>query len=131
MKPEFQPAADDITADGENSDEFSEFDPDLLQQVSRIRRSDVDQLVGYYRVRFATGQKREVVHVLVHPPMESIPDVEANGLDAPPHRIRITDRERFGVRIEVVLDTAWAQDEPATFLVEVLATAQRSGVPEQ
>ncbi len=131
MNPEFQPAADDLEMDAELSEDFSEFDPDLLQQVARIQRSDVDQLVGYYRVRFASGQKREVVHVLIHPPMESIPDVEANGLEAPPHRIRITDRERFGVRLEVVLDAAWEQDQPGTFLVEVLATARRGSGPNR
>ena len=131
MHPEFQPTADDLETDVEISEELSEWDPDLLQQVSRIQRSDVDQLVGYYRVRFASGQKREVVHVLIHPPMETVPEVEANGLDAPAHRIRITDRERFGIRIEVVLDTAWSGDEPETFLVEVLATARRPAVPDR
>ena len=97
-------------------------DPNVTQHTTRTLCDGVDSIAGYFRCDFAATQERSILHVPLVPPMDGVPTVEAiivNGdLSA---RIRITDRQKFGVRLEVIRTTDLAA--ATNLMVEVIATA--------
>ncbi len=100
-------------------------DPDLVQHVVRTKRDGAETIVGYFRCEFAPGQQRHVLHVPFMPAMATVPAIEAMVTEESslPEsvRVRVTDQQRFGGRMEIVLP------EPAvsalSVLVEVIAHA--------
>ena len=82
----------------------------IVQQLTRTQLAGVDQIAGIFRCDFALGQDRYALNIPVHPALSEIPTVEAIALESDA-RIRVTDRQKFGVRLEVVLSRAAVQTQ--------------------
>lgn len=89
----------------------------IVQQQTRTQSVDTDQIAGIFRCDFIQDQDRYVLNIPIHPALPKIPAVEAIALESDA-RIRVTDRQRFGVRLEVVLNRAAA--EPQCVFVDVV-----------
>lgn len=92
-------------------------DPAVKQIVLRSENDGIDQLVAYYRCEFEPDEKRHILHVPVQPPMAEQPEVQAFGVEDE-IRVRITDCQKFGVRLEILLDRATV--EPQSIVVEII-----------
>lgn len=92
-------------------------DPAFQQIIIRTHRDGVDHLIAYFRCEFAADEKRHVLHVPVQPPMAVQPNVQAIGVDED-IRSRITDCQKFGVRVEVLLDRVAAESK--SVVVEIV-----------
>ena len=116
-----QPITDRIPEieDGESLSVFD--DPSLTQQVSRTERDGFDTLVGYYRCQFESGQQRAVLHAVIQPAMNQVPEVETIVVVGDNVRVRLTDIKVYGVRAEMVLSRP--ASSPMSVLVEVIATS--------
>jgi hypothetical protein len=79
-------------------------DPSLTQFCQRHVNGEGETLVGYFRCGFATHQQRFVLHVPFYPHFAEIPEVSATLFDDIRGRVRITDSQKFGARLEMVLD---------------------------
>ena len=77
----------------------------LVQQYSRHRKDSTEYINGIFRCDFDVNQKRYALNIPIHPPLFEIPTVEAIGIDCDV-RIRVTDCQRFGVRIEIAANDA-------------------------
>ena len=95
-------------------------DPNLTQQIIRSRNDGLEIIVGYFRLEFSAGQKRQILHVPFVPSLRTIPNIEAHATDHQDVRIRITDTQRFGIRAEVILDTI--PESTQSRLIEMIAT---------
>ena len=97
-------------------------DPEVTQHVTRRSCDGVDSIIGYYRCQFDPTQERTVLHVPLHPPMVSVPDVDAMFVEqADSFRIRVTDRQKFGARLEIIRSAG--HDQASSVMVEVILTA--------
>ena len=116
---------------GVNDSHVDELDPELVlqqilenpalsQHVTRTVEEDRETVIGYYRVGFSPKQLRQVLHVSFSPPLRSLPTIEAHATDSDGIRIRVTDTQKFGVRIEIIRSTP--NDNADQVLVEVIAT---------
>lgn len=96
-------------------------DPSLVQYVTRHHQDGLDSIAGYFRCQIEANQQRYILHVPFYPHFTRIPQVTASLTADREGRVRITDQQRFGTRIEVVLD------QPAVnlqwIMVEVFASA--------
>ncbi len=95
-------------------------DPNLVQHVVRTNRDGIETMVAYFRCGFSTGLQRYVLHVPFSPAFGGIPDVSAMATEQADVRVRITDRQKFGARLEVVLPRP--SECETSLLVEVIAT---------
>ena len=101
-------------------------DPGVVQHVTRTRADGVETIAGYFRCPFKADQERSILHVPIVPALTEIPEVEAlvmedDAASAGNARIRITDRQKFGLRLEVIRSGGKL---PATdLMVEVTCTA--------
>lgn len=97
-------------------------DPDVTQHVTRRSCDGTDSITGYYRCQFESSQERAILHVPIHPPMLSVPEVEALFVDDDEAlRIRVTDRQKFGARLEIIRSAG--QEQANSVMVEVVLTA--------
>ena len=96
-------------------------DPHLRQHLVRTERDGVDSITTYNRCEFALGQQRFIWHLSFLPPFSSLPEIEARALDNLDLRVRVTDRQKFGARLEIVLPSPSVGN--LTVLVEAMATA--------
>jgi len=97
-------------------------DPDVTQHVTRRDCDGLDSITGYFRCRFESSQERAILHVPIHPPMGKVPNVEAMLVEETDSlRIRVTDQQKFGARLEVIRSTGL--DQPDAVMVEVVLTA--------
>ncbi len=78
-------------------------DPAIRQQMIRSVDGDEDCVSVTTRVTIAAGADREVLHIPIYPPFETIPEVEAFVVSGNELRIRVTQKQRFGLRLEAVL----------------------------
>jgi hypothetical protein len=90
-------SADDVEASDEDS---VMSDSSLVQHIVRSRSDQQETICGQFRVSFSRQQSAEVLHIPLHPPMTSVPSVEAY-CENEKVRIRVTDVQRFGVRLEI------------------------------
>lgn len=97
-------------------------DPDLVQHVVRTNRDGCETVVGFFRCLLETGMQRYILHVPFTPPLANIPEVESMITERSDVRARVTDRQKFGTRIEVILPCP--AESPTTLLVEVIATLE-------
>ena len=95
-------------------------DPDFIQQVTRTTHEGRETITGYFRIALKPGEQRQILHVPFTPPLKTIPRVEARVEGQQSIRVRITDRQKFGLRAEVIL--ARATESIRRVLVEVIAT---------
>jgi len=75
-------------------------DPAVSQHIIRSNVDGKDLFSGEFRVSIPAQQTISVLHVPLHPPMPIVPVVEAF-CDNEAVRIRVTDAQRFGVRLEI------------------------------
>ncbi len=108
--------------DAENIVDLILSDPDVTQHVTRRHCDGVDSITGYFRCLFEASQERAILHVPIHPPMISVPDVEALFVEEDDSfRIRVTDRQKFGARLEIIRSAR--QEQAGSVMVEVILTA--------
>ena len=110
---------EDVVPAGESHESSPMADPSVSQHVVRAFKDDQDILSGEFRVSISADQTISVLHVPLYPPMQTLPEVEAF-CDNDAVRIRITDVQRFGVRLEVKTKQA---DEEATEVIQIQITA--------
>lgn len=100
--------ADYVIDQDVQSHEFSPMsDPTVRQYIIRSTAEGKDQLSGEFRITIAANQSTSVVHVPLYPPMQHVPEVEAF-CENENVRIRVTDAQRFGIRLE--MKTAQSSD---------------------
>ncbi len=97
-------------------------DPELVQHVLRTRNQEIETVTGYFRCAFAPRQQRFVLHIPFSPAMASEPHVEALVSEPENVRIRVTERRKFGARLEIILPVP--TEAAMSVLVEVLATSE-------
>jgi hypothetical protein len=100
-------------------------DPGLTQYITRNEVEGVVAITAYYRVRFQSGQSRQVLHVPFSPPLQVVPIVEVQAVEQEGVRVRITDCQKFGLRAEIIWapqDATIHQSPERDCLVEVIAT---------
>ncbi len=112
---------DDATVDPEVMLERILADPGLVQHIVRTRSEGRENIVGYFRCPFEAGQQRHILHVPFTPSLNSTPSIEALVTEASDVRIRVTDRQKYGARIEVILPVPSLNKQ--SLLVEVIATS--------
>lgn len=100
-------------------------DPSIRQQVIRSVVEDEDFVSVISRVSIAAGADRKIVHIPIHPPFDSNPEVDAFVISGAESRIRVTQKQRFGLRLEVVLarPTAVAVET----VIEVISRSKQKG----
>ena len=116
-----QLTGDRDTASVPDDQEFSVMaDPSVSQHIIRSHDGTQDLFSGEFRITIPPQQTIFVLHVPLYPPMNSEPTVEAfaenEGL-----RIRVTDVQRFGVRLEI---KATLSDEETVEVIQVQIAAQ-------
>ena len=95
-------------------------DPHMMQHWVRTHRDGVDSIATYNRCNFVPGQQRSVWHLSFLPPFSFIPEIEARAVEDVDLRVRVTDRQKFGARLEIVLPQPAAAD--LSVLIEATAT---------
>lgn len=120
-----------LTGDESLLDEDAEIEPAILsdtsirQQVVRSVIEDEDFVSAISRVSVQAGADREVVHLPIHPPFATIPEVDAFVISGAESRIRVTQKQRFGLRLEVVLSRPAAATVET--VIEVIARSKQKG----
>ncbi len=89
----------------------------IVQKITRSVDDGTDRLVGIFRCDLETGQTRYVLNVPIHPPMPGVPEVETMIIRGSA-RTRITNSEKFGVRIEIVANDTY--DQPFSLFLETV-----------
>ncbi|MCG8451096.1 MAG: hypothetical protein MI725_16125 [Pirellulales bacterium] len=78
----------------------------IVQQLFRVRDDHAHEVIyGTLRADFQTGQRTAVVHVGFCPPLEYLPEIEAESLPGQPTRIKVVQALSHGVRLDVRLPT--------------------------
>lgn len=95
-------------------------DPAVSQHIIRSHDGTQDLFLGEFRISIEPQQTVHVLHVPLHPPMDSQPTVEAF-TDNEALRIRVTDVQKFGVRLEI---KAAISDEAMVDVVQVQIAAE-------
>ncbi|MBX3426733.1 MAG: hypothetical protein KF688_13720 [Pirellulales bacterium] len=94
---------------------------DLLQQLFRVRdEQGVESVYGTVSAEFVPGQRHAVLHVGFCPPLERVPEVEAEASEGPDARIKVLQAYAHGVRLEVRLQEPARQ--PSRVTVDLAAT---------
>ncbi len=94
--------------------------PGLFQHVTRSDQEGLETVVGYFRIDFEPNSQRHILHVPFSPPLKTIPQVDTNTLGEQEARIRITDRQKFGLRMEVILPHI--TDSSQQMIIETIAS---------
>lgn len=80
-------------------------DPAVVQQlVRRQTESGAETISGFLRAHFAPAERTLNLHVPFCPPLASVPACEAEVVDGPSARVKITQVLPQGARLEVRLD---------------------------
>ena len=82
----------------------------IVQQFQRYRNGEGESICGIFRCDFEPLQRRAAIHIPIHPPFSNLPSVEAIGIDCE-LRTRVTDCQKFGVRLEIVIDDVSANNQ--------------------
>ena len=97
-------------------------DPGLVQHITRTERDGLQTIVAYFRIEFQPGQQRLVLHVPLVPALNVLPTVNAHATDHQDVRVRVTDRQKFGIRAEVILSAPAVTADK--LLVELIASEE-------
>ena len=93
---------------------------DIVQQLFRVREDqEHDIIYGTLRADFQAGQRTAVIHVGFCPPLEYLPEIEAESLSGQPTRIKVVQALSHGVRLDVRL--AAATDEETHVWIDMAA----------
>ncbi len=93
---------------------------ELIQHLSRTTHEGRQTIAGYFRIEFQPGEQRHILHIPLTPALKIIPQVTAHVTDHQDVRVRITERQKFGIRAEVIL--ARVAESIRRVLVEIIAT---------
>jgi len=94
----------------------------VSQHIIRSHDGTQDLFAGEFRISIPPRQTIHVLHVPLHPPMNGVPTVEAFA-DNDALRVRVTDVQKFGVRLEIKAD---ASDEQLVEVIQVQIAAPSS-----
>jgi len=99
-------------------------DPSFTQITTRCQRDGMDTICHYHRCQRPQHQARLILHFPFYPPFEGVPEVQINFMDQVEGRIRITDQQKFGARVEIVLNLSSLSSESSPdFWMECIASA--------
>jgi hypothetical protein len=98
-------------------------DESIRQQTTRSWVDGADCLSVSARVVIPAGADREVVHIPIQPAFATVPDVEAFVISGADMRIRVTHRQKFGLRLELVL--AKPSSEAAESIIEIVSLSKQ------
>lgn len=103
--------------------------PQTTQWMSRAITADGENAEGGCQVDFVPEQKVVAAHILFTPAFDAVPEFECEPLDESDVRVKVTTRQRYGVRIEVtrVGNLAMAQSIPLGWFAfaEPTSTAEK------
>lgn len=97
-------------------------DATCRQLVYRQQVNDQEVVQACLSVAYAADQTVAVVHLPLNPPLKTPLHVEAGLLGDVAARVRVTEQQAYGVRLEVTLGQAPAQ--PADHRLQLTVTAQ-------
>lgn len=118
IEPNSEPVATDLTQVSESVlDTGDAADPDLLnyyvealanapstsQIMFRTEEGGVETILSFHSITFLPNQKTEVVHLPFSPRLPHLPSVNGVLIGNIAGRIRVTDCQVYGARIEVIL----------------------------
>lgn len=98
-------------------------DRSIRQQMIRSIVGAEDCLSVTARVSVAQDADRAILHIPVYPPFDSIPEVDAFVVQGSELRIRVTQKQRFGLRLEAVLSRP--AELAVESVVEIIMRAQQ------
>jgi hypothetical protein len=76
----------------------------VSQQLTRLSSEDgVDELAGWLRATFSSGQRTDNIHVAFCPPFAATPELEVEPIDGPDARVKIAQLLPYGVRLDLKL----------------------------
>lgn len=87
----------------------------LTQLAVHSTNENSETIVHYSRCQFEPGQTRYVLHIPFFPTLANKPTIDANVIEFDA-RVRVTDCQRFGARIEIIANDS--SDHPAIAVVE-------------
>jgi len=97
---------------------------EIVQQITRRRNNDgTEQVFGWIRAAFASGQRTGSVHLAFCPPLGAVPELEVEQTDGPESRIKTSQVLSYGARVDLKL--AEPAEQPTTVLLQFLATARK------
>ena len=99
-------------------------DTSISQQTIRSEFEGEDCLNATTRAIIPAGADRHVIHIAICPAMEAIPEVDAYVISGTEARIRTTQRQKFGVRLELVVGQVADQDRET--ILEVVVRSKRA-----
>jgi hypothetical protein len=100
----------------------------VTQQLIRAEHGGIESLSGLLRVDFPAGDRTQVVHLAFCPPFHAVPEVNVASISGPPATVKVSQVESFGMRVDVRRNPS--ANEPDSIVLEIEATAQRSGIHE-
>ena len=121
----------DLISDSGNAfsedDESSETLPaGVSQRMTRASEDGGEMIYGIIRCDFAPNLRQQNIHIAFCPPLASRPQLTADQVDGPTARIRSTEVETYGARMEVKLKSA--SSEPSSVQIQFYASeTQPSG----
>ena len=95
------PLATPSEFDEEEVDESDISDENCTLWLSRRQTADGEQIEGWVRVDFATGQRETVIHMAFCPPLSGFPEIETEDLNGIGLEIRVAAVFPFGARLSV------------------------------
>ena len=107
-------------------------DSSISQQTIRSEYEGDDCLNITTRAVIPAGADRHVIHIAICPAMSTIPEVDAYVISGTEARIRVTQRQKFGVRLELIVGEVSEHKREA--ILEVVARSKKqnqSGTTEQ
>lgn len=120
MNSDLQSTIDEPDSTELDSDIAAMIADGITQKLVRSHKDDQETIVGMFRCDLDAGQTRYVLNVPIHPALDEVPEVETmvfeDGI-----RTRITNREKFGVRLELVISNS--EHQPKSVYVETVICA--------
>lgn len=91
-----------------------------LQQVYRVREEDgTESVYATLVAEFAADQRNSSVHVGFCPPLEYLPEIEAEPCSGPPCQVKVVQAFAHGVRLDLRLESP--AEEPFQLTVDLAA----------
>lgn len=104
-----RPTLDDETI-SPHTDDFAP-DDNIVQQLYRLQGEQGQEIIyGTVRADFVTGQRTAVVHVGFCPPLEYLPEIEAEALPGSYASIKVVQAFAHGTRLDVRLPSPAIED---------------------
>lgn len=114
-----QPAPD---IDIEQAMEVIAEDPSTSQLLIRSSQDGVESIMVYQKIQFEPGQLTGVLNVPFVPPLAGLPEIDGSLTDGTDARVRVTDCQVYGVRIEVVLSKSEDRSVSRMLLLSIVLT---------